>query len=75
MATQARPSQMGWQPKVESKGARLGGGGLATLAMPVVGAGGEGSVQHHGEGGEAIVGVERYRGSPCDTLHSGSEST
>jgi hypothetical protein len=50
MATQAGPSQMGWQPKVESKGARLGGGGLATLAMPVVGAGGEGNVQHHGEG-------------------------
>jgi hypothetical protein len=42
--------------------------------MPPMRAGGEGSVEDHSEGGEAITQVGRYWGSPCDTLHGGSDS-
>jgi hypothetical protein len=68
LATQAWPSRMGrlslgWQPTVESRGACLGGGGPVTSATLAERAGGEGGMEHHGEG------VKLLRGSGDTGAH------
>jgi hypothetical protein len=68
LATQAWPSRMGrlslgWQPTVESRGACVGGGGPVTSATLAERAGGEGGMEHHGEG------VKLLRGSGDTGTH------